>query len=334
MEAFADSIQLWSQLSLAPSLEISQSIQTAVSSTDISIFINNGASTAKTQPKAWLLDNIDIKAPKSVLPAEFERLHIQLSFHQIQKGSRPASKRVKSAPPDLDSPESMLFDYISGLEGDARSIFFQTVAGVLPEDLSSSIAKYFDGFEIGHGAAELHDKMLLPSQEGVLSKGAAMAAEIVASDNNLNTTQLLRRGSLPKEATDKLKAWVDAHSGNLNPTRQEKLELTKVTGLRRGMLFAFISSPLLLADTSWQISLTVGFATHVGLKKDQRIRCCNHTARCIKTESVRLAKSLMRTLKRICYSPISKTTYFSTECPNIQAKTKCSYPKRPRQHPP
>ena len=269
MEASADSIQFWSQLSLAPSLEISQSIPSAVPSADISIFINNGTSTSKAQPKAWLLDNIDIKAPESVLPAKFERLQIQLSFHQTQKGSR-SSKRVKSVPSDPDSPESMLLDYVSGLGGDARFLFFQNVAGVLPEELSSSIAKYFDGFKIEDGAPELHDEMLLPSQEVVLSEGVAMAKEVVALDNNLNTEQVLKRGSRPKEATDKLNAWVDAHSGNLNLTKQEKLRLIKVTGLRRGILFTFLSSPLPLTDTSWQTSSTVGLAMHVCPRKHQK----------------------------------------------------------------
>lgn len=78
-------------------------------------------SSPKTQLKVWLLDNIDIKCPDSALCAEFVRLHVQLSFHQIQNRSRGTSKRVKSCTPKLDSPESMLLDYVSGQQDDKAS---------------------------------------------------------------------------------------------------------------------------------------------------------------------------------------------------------------------
>jgi hypothetical protein len=48
--------------------------------------------------------------------------------------------------------------------------------------------------------------------------------------------QRKRRGNLPKETTDKLRAWFVAHLQHPYPTEDEKQELMKQTGLQMSML--------------------------------------------------------------------------------------------------
>jgi hypothetical protein len=249
VEASADSIKLWSQLSLSTTLEIPQSYRNVESSKDFSIYINHAISCAETQPKAWLLDNIDIKPPESVLCAEFERLHFQLRFHQIQKMPWATSKRAKSNVPQSNSPDSMLLDYISGLEDDARITFFEKVSAVLPEDLSNSIAKYFHGSKIrgSDNSPKLLDKSPSPYDDKTPNqKGNAAPSTIAVSQ----PAQRRKGRRFPKEAVEKMQAWLDAHPGNTYATNAELLELMKQTGLEKSTLL-----PHLLLQT-WHL-LTV-----------------------------------------------------------------------------
>lgn len=236
MHASTDSLQLWSQLSLSASLEIPQSHQATESATDLSIYINHGTSSAKTLPKAWLLDNIDIKAPETVLCAEFERLELQLSFQRIQKASRTMSKRVKSCPPDPDPPDLMLLDYIPGLEEEAQPTCVENVVAVLRDELSNSITKCFGEFKINNpgNTPKLLDKMLRPWNDKASNSKDDVTP--TADSAPVEVPGKRRRGqSFLKETQEKLLAWLDAHPGNMSPTNAEKLELMKQTGLQRGM---------------------------------------------------------------------------------------------------
>jgi hypothetical protein len=47
-----------------------------------------------------------------------------------------------------------------------------------------------------------------------------------------------RRGNLPKETTDKLRAWFKAHLHHPYPTEEEKQELMRQTGLQMSKLCA------------------------------------------------------------------------------------------------
>lgn len=47
-----------------------------------------------------------------------------------------------------------------------------------------------------------------------------------------DTRQRKRRGNLPKETTDKLRSWFQAHLGHPYPTEDEKQELVRATGLQ------------------------------------------------------------------------------------------------------
>lgn len=48
----------------------------------------------------------------------------------------------------------------------------------------------------------------------------------------VDTKQRKRRGNLPKETTDKLRAWFMAHLAHPYPTEDEKQELMRQTGLQ------------------------------------------------------------------------------------------------------
>lgn len=248
MQAAADSIKIWSRLSLSTSLEISQSYQNAESSTDISIYLSHVISTPETESRAWLVDDIDIKAPESVLCADFERLTLHLRFLRVRKKAPTISKRVKSNLPTPNSPESMLLDYISGLEDDARVAFFEKVAAVLPEELSSSIAQCFDDFKFydAENLIQLLKQRPSSSKDDVLYLQGTHAS----STNPVPKARERRKQQKhSKEIVEKLQAWLDAHPGNMSPSGADMVELMKQTGLEKSKLFAFAYSSLLYADS-------------------------------------------------------------------------------------
>ena len=206
-----------------------------MSATDLSIYINHGTSSAKTPPRAWLLDNIDIKVPETVLCAEFERLELQLSFQQIQKASRTMSKRMKSCPPDPDPPDLMLLDYNPGLEVEGGPTCFENVAAVLRDELSNSITKCFGEFRIDNSGniPKVLDKMLGSRDD----KAYNSKDDVTPTADSAPVEVLGKRRVQPfvKETQEKLLAWLDTHHGNMSPTNAEKLELMKQTGPQRGM---------------------------------------------------------------------------------------------------
>jgi hypothetical protein len=63
-------------------------------------------------------------------------------------------------------------------------------------------------------------------------------------DNGNDNKQRKRRGNLPKEITDKLRAWFVAHLQYPYPTEDEKQELIKQTGLQMSMFsFSYFTIP-------------------------------------------------------------------------------------------
>lgn len=52
------------------------------------------------------------------------------------------------------------------------------------------------------------------------------------NDREADTRQRKRRGNLPKETTDKLRAWFVSHLTHPYPTEDEKQELMRQTGLQ------------------------------------------------------------------------------------------------------
>jgi hypothetical protein len=56
-------------------------------------------------------------------------------------------------------------------------------------------------------------------------------------DDGNDSKQRKRRGNLPKETTDKLRAWFVAHLQHPYPTEDEKQELMRQTGLQMSMFY-------------------------------------------------------------------------------------------------
>jgi hypothetical protein len=56
------------------------------------------------------------------------------------------------------------------------------------------------------------------------------------SDGGNDSKQRKRRGNLPKETTDKLRAWFVAHLQHPYPTEDEKQDLMRQTGLQMSTL--------------------------------------------------------------------------------------------------
>ena len=178
--------------------------------------------------KAWLLDNFDIKAPESVLCAEFERLQIRLDFHQILNRSPRAVKRVKPCLQDAVSPDMMLLDCSSGLEEDFYHKSFDQAVEGLSDRLSNSIANIENSAD---SLSVLRKRLLLENKvfyQKVPTKTAVL--------RNTQTGKLSgKRNPFPEETRDKLNAWTNLHSRNLNPTVHDKIDLEKETKLQKSM---------------------------------------------------------------------------------------------------
>jgi hypothetical protein len=65
--------------------------------------------------------------------------------------------------------------------------------------------------------------------------GSSFPYGLEASDEGNDSKQRKRRGNLPKETTDKLRAWFVVHLQHPYPTEDEKQDLMRQTGLQMSM---------------------------------------------------------------------------------------------------
>jgi hypothetical protein len=210
----------------------------------MAIYVNHAMSILAAQPNDWLRDNIDVKAPDSVLCAGFEVLRVQFHFHQIRRKPQTTSKRAKRNLLGPSTPESILLDYISGLEDGARLTFFEAVATILPNEVSSSIADFFDELNV-HGSRNRPKRLdITPS-----SASDVVTNQVGSANLSIKTASELpkvRKGKrFPKEIVEILQAWLDSHPRPLSPRGYDLLELMKQTGLDKGMSFLFVFFPLI-----------------------------------------------------------------------------------------
>lgn len=143
-------------------------------------------------PRGWLLDNVDVKPPNAVLCAEFERLQLKLDIRKVQKKT---SKRLKSGQGEFE--DLMLFDLHESEEH----------LEPLAEDDKSS--------------------QTLPVTAKTLPNH-------VTVDFNASSVQVPSKSGkrFSKRVTDILVAWLEAHASNPFPTKEEKENLLKQTGLK------------------------------------------------------------------------------------------------------
>jgi hypothetical protein len=85
---------------------------------------------------------------------------------------------------------------------------------------------------------QLEDEMLLSLDDEIpqqREKDKAPSGTTPASKSKpVVVKQGVKNSNFRRETTDRLKNWINTHSGNLYPTTSEKLELMKDTGLQRG----------------------------------------------------------------------------------------------------
>jgi hypothetical protein len=228
-QASTDAIKLWSQLSLSPSLETTHSDDLKSAQSDLSIILSQSPRTSVStdHPHGWILDNVDVKAPPSVLSLQFNKLQVRLDFYTIQDKAPRAAKRLKMRQEELDS---MLLDRLEDVEKSQLEVFEEAEVA-RTHNLLSPMAGCLGQWvllppECGKSPFDIASFHSSPLQEPV----ASLSADI-------------RNRHEPKKPTDKrlcfeqakikLQTWLDMNSKNPYPTNHEKLRLMEDTGLQR-----------------------------------------------------------------------------------------------------
>ncbi|KAI0847789.1 hypothetical protein F5Y00DRAFT_110676 [Daldinia vernicosa] len=102
---------------------------------------------------------------------------------------------------------------------------------------------YFHGYHhpnrvqsLSVGSAHLFDRPSIyspaPATYGHQPHDSYMPVRELGVGGNYESKQRKRRGNLPKETTDKLRAWFHSHLSHPYPTEEEKQQLMKQTGLQ------------------------------------------------------------------------------------------------------
>ncbi|KAI0115298.1 hypothetical protein F4814DRAFT_316016 [Daldinia grandis] len=78
----------------------------------------------------------------------------------------------------------------------------------------------------------IYSPVLSPATYGHQPRDRYMPVREVGVGGNYEGKQRKRRGNLPKETTDKLRAWFHSHLSHPYPTEEEKQQLMKQTGLQ------------------------------------------------------------------------------------------------------
>ena len=81
-----------------------------------------------------------------------------------------------------------------------------------------------------------HDRTPFSNGHHSVYTGSSFPYRLERDDGN-DSKQRKRRGNLPKETTDKLRAWFVAHLQHPYPTEDEKQELMRQTGLQMSMVY-------------------------------------------------------------------------------------------------
>lgn len=100
-----------------------------------------------------------------------------------------------------------------------------------PSRPSSSFHRHQQDY---HGSSEFRGRDPSSSQGGMGSHGSMMGG--VNNGRLSDSKQRKRRGNLPKETTDKLRAWFAEHLHHPYPSEDEKQELMQQTGLQMSTL--------------------------------------------------------------------------------------------------
>ncbi|KAE9377457.1 hypothetical protein N431DRAFT_541237 [Stipitochalara longipes BDJ] len=226
--------QLWSLLSLSASLDVWKNDGRRDSSPDLSINIKHGVEipTPQTRHRAWILDTFDIRAPDSILCAAFECLQIRLDFFEIRKKAKRA-RIGKPVVTEFDIEEEMLLDVPLGFNTyqttDELAHVVESMGG-----LSSMIEQCFQpslGFGKDPDLLQQHHSHLFDQDQ--ITAAPILVQDIIKPDRE-NGKGKNRR--YPQAKIDILNAWFQAHANRPYPSKDEKLELARKTGLSRSQV--------------------------------------------------------------------------------------------------
>lgn len=81
-----------------------------------------------------------------------------------------------------------------------------------------------------------HDRTVFSNSSHNVYPGSSFSYGMDGNDGCHDSKQRKRRGNLPKETTDKLRAWFVAHLQHPYPTEDEKQELMRETGLQMNQI--------------------------------------------------------------------------------------------------
>jgi hypothetical protein len=183
----------------------------------------------QTGHRAWDLDTFDIKPPDSVLCAEFERLQIRFDFCEIHKKAKRATIG-HTVVADNDVNEVMLLELnvdFSPLE----SIDELTKCVKIMGDLPSMIEQCFQPL-LGSGVdPDLLQQYLSNSSNQDLTFAAPDPVQRIAKSDVKSGRGQSRRH--PQAAIEILGAWLQAHADKPYPSKDEKSELARKTGLSK-----------------------------------------------------------------------------------------------------
>lgn len=131
-----------------------------------------------------------------------------------------------------------------------------------PLSASSSQPSEYFSYEQPRGQSysgpSIHGQLQMPDRSPFMSRDYYQERPGAGETGGMEATkQRKRRGNLPKETTDKLRAWFVAHLHHPYPTEDEKQELMRQTRLQMSMSFSFPHAfGLNICEVLKQISLT------------------------------------------------------------------------------
>ena len=170
--------------------------------------------------------------PPSILSVQLEKLHIALNFYSLQEQCPPTSKRLSMCEEGLDS---MLLDAPTDVAKAHIEVFEESVdefARSLPSLMTNCLGPpetIFPQFLKDLDQDPFHS----PSSRNLHEVKSPEAAHL-----------------LPRDAKNKLQAWLDRHLNNPYPTKKEKLRLTEESGLNlSNSCCAFPESSMLLTTS-------------------------------------------------------------------------------------
>jgi hypothetical protein len=196
----------------------------------LSININHGTEMPAplARNRAWILDTFDIKPPDSVLCAEFERLQIRFDFLEIRKKAKRAKKNEPAVADDYIEEEMLLDDPGVSFSPHGNMGELAHVVEAMG-DLSSRVEQCFQpplGFGEDPDLLQRHP-LQLPHQNQIFA-APNLVQDIAKSDCEKDRGKNRRH---PQVAIDILNAWFQAHADKPYPSKEEKSELARKTGL-------------------------------------------------------------------------------------------------------